>query len=173
MNHKYFIDKEDWPAGVWQTEPDQVTWIDADTGYRCQIKRNIYGAWVGAVGVEPAHPLYNVSYPNDVYRNFDCHGGISWAGFDADRSIEFAPPTRVWWIGFECMREGDYAPKPRRPTPVKRVTKALLAPVSGSVSGSISKPEYRDSEYAMNEVGLLAPQIINVEPLISNCESTT
>jgi hypothetical protein len=56
-----FVDKLDWGAGPWVTEPDKVLWQDEATGYWCLANRNwrVSGSWCGYVAVPPSHPYFN------------------------------------------------------------------------------------------------------------------
>lgn len=56
------LDKSEWGAGPWHSEPDKMQWRDEATGLPCLMVRNHGGAWCGYVGVAKGHPFYEVEY---------------------------------------------------------------------------------------------------------------
>lgn len=88
-----------WPAGPWDSEPEQDEWIDTDTDYPCHAWRNNFGAWCGYVGVSPDHPLFGASY-DDVA--IEVHGGLTFAGFKDDDGY--------YYFGFDCAHAHDFVP---------------------------------------------------------------
>jgi hypothetical protein len=104
MNDRSTVDRSDWPSGPWDDEPDQLQWVDANTGRRCLIRRNFRsGILLGYVGVELGDPAYGLDYADlDV----DVHGGLTWSGHN-DR---WSPGT--WWLGFDCGHACDQSPHP-------------------------------------------------------------
>lgn len=159
MNTRRFLDKSTWPVGPWITEPDHVYWIDADTSYRCVMRRNIIGAWCGFVGLPPPHTLYMIPYTDDVYTYVDVHGKVAFTAFNDDESILFVPPMRTWWVGFDAMQDDDLCPGAGSGPPANRKQKRLTGFKSSVVQ------VYRDMDYVQNEVSLLANQLYTFEDL--------
>jgi hypothetical protein len=86
----------------WETEPDYLNWIDANTGYACVIKRNpTTGALCGYVRLPGGH-LDKLSSVTDV------HGGITFAGGLHSLSGE---TLEGFYIGFDCAHHGDFLPE--------------------------------------------------------------
>ena len=56
------LDREGWPAGEWDNEPDKIQWRDETTGFPCLIVRNRMGGLCGYVGVPRGHRFYMVDY---------------------------------------------------------------------------------------------------------------
>ncbi len=56
------LPKEEWGPGPWQDEPDELTWTDESTGYKCHIRRTWMGSLCGYVGLSEGHRLYGKSY---------------------------------------------------------------------------------------------------------------
>ena len=54
------IDKSTWPAGPWNEEPDEVFWIDEETGYGCLALRRQVTGWCGYVGIPRDHKLFGI-----------------------------------------------------------------------------------------------------------------
>ena len=91
------------PVGEWTTEPNQEAWIDAATGYECEILRTQAGNLCGYVYLPPGHPDFGRG------RNeFDAivHGGVTLAldlkdaryavGFDCGHSCDARPYDLAW-----------------------------------------------------------------------------
>jgi hypothetical protein len=54
-------DKSTWGAGPWQSEPDEVRWIDEATNLPCWIRRSpVTGSLNGYVGVPRSHPAFGL-----------------------------------------------------------------------------------------------------------------
>jgi hypothetical protein len=103
------IDRDGWPSGEWDDEPDRVEWR-SEHGFPCLIVRNRMGALCGYVGVAPGHPWYEKDY-NDV--DAEAHGGLTYAERCAGHICHVpAPgePDDVWWLGFDCAHAGDACP---------------------------------------------------------------
>jgi hypothetical protein len=97
------VDKSAWPRGPWDTEPDAVSWIcPAPPHYRCEIKRNDFGALCGYVLVPPRHPAHGHHYCEDVFDGIDLDNALTHADLD-DVSGE-------WAIGFHCSNRQDVQP---------------------------------------------------------------
>lgn len=109
------LDRQAWPTGEWDNEPDKKQWQDEATGLPCLIVRNWSGALCGYVGVSPSHPLYGKGYDE---KDVEVHGGLTFAdkcqeGVNECGTICHKAPAGeddVWWFGFDCHHYGDYAP---------------------------------------------------------------
>lgn len=105
-----------WPSGPWDSEPDQVQWVDEETGLPCLAKRHgNSGHWCGYVGVSEGHPLFEKGYDDEP--GLEVHGGITFGDFcqgEPGHGICHLPepgePDRVWWLGFDCHHAWDYSP---------------------------------------------------------------
>lgn len=117
MEHKtwFTIDKRSWGDGPWQDEPDKEQWADSVTGLPCLLKRNMFGALCGYVGVSEGHPWFGVR-TDDI--SAEVHGGVNYADFcedgDEAHTICHVPapgePDRVYWLGFDCGHGWDIQP---------------------------------------------------------------
>ena len=106
-----YIDKSSWIPGEWHDEPDNVYWVDSQTGYHCIIKRiDMCGTLRGYVAVEKNHPLYEKSYlsimddisvSNSQFCNRYCENGIRHLMDDKDKS---------WWFELDCYDDLTYGP---------------------------------------------------------------
>lgn len=143
MNTKQLYDKEKWPNGPWMEEPDYGAWIDSETLYPCLIRRNIYGAWCGFVGIDEAHPLFRIPKTSEEFKYIDIHSGVGFVGFMPEEDLAFSPPKRLWYIGFSCMHSTDVVPYLDKGT--KRETNKNAI--------------YRTLDYATQQTELLAHQI--------------
>ena len=81
----YLNDKSNWPDGPWKDEPDELRWVDEETGYECYIRRNnmVGGILLGYVVLPEGHPLYDVDTLDaneilDVHGGITCHGKFPW-----------------------------------------------------------------------------------------------
>ena len=122
------IDREGWPTGPWDNEPDKVQWRDETTGFPCLIVRNRMGGLCGYVGVPRGHRFYEVDYDN-VSLNPDgsydednyppAHGGLTYASKcqvgPEDQTIchvvEPGEDDDVFWLGFDCGHWMDLQPR--------------------------------------------------------------
>lgn len=122
------INRDDWPSGPWDAEPDKIQWLDKGTGYPCLILRNRLGALCGYVGVDEGHRFYGVDYDsvrlesaNDDYDEANyppAHGGLTYAdkcqegpeGESICHIVEDGEDDDVWWLGFDCLHSGDTSP---------------------------------------------------------------
>lgn len=126
--------------GPWETEPDRVAWIDAQTGYPCLILRQETGALAGYVAVSPSHPLWAFekdAIPTDL--GLEAHLGIDYAALcqegepaevrichpheismpvmrkgqqrPGERDSDDAGSPAAWWFGFICDKPCDYLPE--------------------------------------------------------------
>jgi hypothetical protein len=126
------------PLGPWSTEPDEKSWVDAETGLHCFIKRHPgLGHLCGYVGVPPEHPAYK----RDYYKlaSLNVHGGVTYAECRGGW-----PMPDLWWIGFDCAHACDYSP-------------GLYIPGS----------EYRDIYYVTKQCTQLAAQLKDYVPPMS------
>ncbi len=125
MRNEIRIDRSSWSAGLWDSEPDSMEWIDNKTGFHCLAVRNGSGAWCGYVGIPPSHPWYEINYAGctkncgDVmYCNHSpenliaVHGGLTYSDGVHGRPWTGLPgfPANPWWFGFDCHHAGDIAP---------------------------------------------------------------
>lgn len=86
---KHLYDKSEWFEGPWQSEPDEIRWIDPLTGFFCLITRHdTMGFLRGYTGVPKGHPAYG-DYEGRIYGD--------WAG-----EIE-----GYWCYGFDCAHADD------------------------------------------------------------------
>lgn len=88
----------------WDDEPDNAEWIDEDTKYMCQIRRNVNLSLCGYVGIPKGHPLWGVKYDefaNDYIPDLSVHGGLTYSEEEEGG---------WWWFGFDCAHAGDLAP---------------------------------------------------------------
>lgn len=156
-------EREGWPVGNWDGEPDKKQWLDAATGLPCLIVRNRMGALCGYVGVSPGHPFYQKPYDDlDV----NVHGGLTFADScqehpGAEESgichlPEEGEEKNVWWFGFDCAHYGDYIPSMDA---LRRKYREELGHLS---SGEV----YRDIGYVTAEVEYLAKQLAAMKPLM-------
>jgi hypothetical protein len=103
------------PSGMedrpWENEPDQVEWVDKDTGYACLICRNRLGAYCGYVFTDKSHPAYGV---DSGTLNLDAHGGITLEQ-SADEyfsgSVTSFDARGLWVFGFDCAHCFDLIPQ--------------------------------------------------------------
>jgi hypothetical protein len=121
----------------WKTEPDEKTWTDKKTGFRCHIKRHLeLGHLCGYVGVPRDHPLWGRGYGDLYDANVDIrvHGGITFS----DTIKQFGED--IWWFGFDCAHAVDISP----------YSKADI---------EMSGATYRNMRYVRKEVRCLAEQL--------------
>lgn len=154
--------------GPWQEEPDKLAWVDACTGLRCTILRQVDGVLGGFVGVGDDHPLFGFevdAVPGSL--GISPHGGLDYAAPCEDGPTEITichpivparkRPSRskdgddghgshqpLWWFGFECDRNHDLVPGRRaRPNDL------------GDENGRV----YRDIAYVYEQTCRLARQL--------------
>jgi hypothetical protein len=91
----------------WVNEPNELDFVDADTGYNCHIERHdSLKHLCGYVQIPPNHPWNGKGY--DDCRMMDgswvtVHGGLTFAG-------SHLKDDGQWWIGFDCAHAGDFSP---------------------------------------------------------------
>lgn len=100
------VDRSEWNRGPWDDEPDEVLWIDDNTGLPCMMMRNHAGAWCGYVGTERAMDSTYMSV----------HGGINWCRKMGAPTLALQLAMGVtnfettWWHGFDCNHIWDEVP---------------------------------------------------------------
>lgn len=154
------MDKTQWGAGPWQSEPDLVRWTYR--GVPCLIVRSPHaGTLCGYVAVRRGHPLYLRHYD---HCRLDCHGGLTFSGrLDLPPPVNTRPlqglleralrPSGEWWLGFDCAHAGDYMPAIAARTAVYYETFPELAErLFGRPRGEI----YRDIEFVTADVEAMA-----------------
>ena len=118
IEYRNVVNKDKWPRGEWDNEPDKIQWPDADTGLPCLIVRGPVGALCGYVGVSEGHPFYKKTY-HDVEDTLRVHGGLTFSDACAEDAVECeaichlpssGEPDYVWWFGFDCAHYGDLNP---------------------------------------------------------------
>lgn len=99
-----------WPDGPWNQEPDQIEWMDDDTGYKCVIRRNDFGSLCGYVAVPSTHPAHGINAA-DFGDKLYCHWGITWSDYqDPIKNIDDDGVSDLWWFGFDCSHAYDITP---------------------------------------------------------------
>lgn len=149
---KHLYDKTEWIDGVWKEEPDYAAWIDDTTMYACIMRRTIFGAWAGLVGIPPTHPLYLTDLSEPVYEFIDVHGNISYTGFAPSDDVVSSPPVRRWWIGFYCMEREDFCP-----------ARVIQSNQSLNKRKTLPIPVYRTFSYVQLQVESLASQLATID----------
>ena len=128
-------DRNEWDRGPWDSEEfDKLVWVDPDTGLKCGLVRNSYGAWCGYVGISKDHPLHGVEYDR-LYMDINVHGALTYSCLDEEG---------IWWLGFDCNHTCDMAPQ-------------------RDIFGYPKSGEYRTQGYALEETTQLAKQIANIK----------
>ncbi len=147
-----YIDKDNWPDGIWKSEPDRVSWTDHFTGYHCLIRRNSKGGGLcGYVSIDKTHPFYGkgfrsedaLDYDYEIIDSLNCHGGITYsAPCDGNTDKGICHLTKdnddSWWFGFDCAHSCDITP-------------------NGEIYDFHAR--YRNLNYVIFEVELLAKQL--------------
>lgn len=184
-SHKGWAPREEWPPGIWQTEPDKVQWVDEATGLDCVIVRNGSGSLCGYVGVPSSHPLYKKEYNDEGFPDLDVHGGVTYTSghripADGDYSdyVSFEPyegfDPDLWIIGFDCSHAGDLSPGLRAH---RRSMEKLIEEMPGDTYTPIffkhwsedpRREVYWTIEQVETEVGKLAAQVAE----LSHADST-
>lgn len=93
--------------GVWEKEPDQVTWFNPELNLVYVAKRHSrMGHWCGYIGIPDSHSLVSKT---EMY--FELHGGVTYDKPELNfyEPVEGEPPI-VRWVGFDCSHVGDYNP---------------------------------------------------------------
>lgn len=149
MKVEHLADKSEWPDGPWKTEPDQLEWVDPETGYECLISRSsTTGALNGYVNVPYGHPCYGKHY-DEV--EIAVHGGLTYGGAkpqgDADQ----------WWLGFDCAHFNDYTP----------LLEVMLRRGDVHLPPNVLNPaeRYKPIKYVVEQCTLLAAYLKVMEPI--------
>lgn len=115
MNTHTFVDKSEWGAGEWESEPDAAYWTDERSGYQCLIVRADLGHLCGYVVLPEGHPMHGK--PMEDFRPYRAHGGITLAAVihpDLAREVMGDPnlelPPNGWLVGFDCGHDYDHTP---------------------------------------------------------------
>jgi hypothetical protein len=141
-------DKTEWEDGPWKQEVDFQAWIDEGTMYPCIVRRNLFGAWVGYVGIDHLHPLYGTSSEAEEFQYIETHNGSpTFAHWQVDDNLYFNPPIKRFYIGLDCMHDDDYIPWLDKP---KKGRRKKNAP---------TPDQYRDFYYITATIEHLAYQI--------------
>jgi len=145
------IDRDNWPKGEWDNEPDRVDFIHQ--GFACMLKR-AHGHWCGYVGVPNTHACHGLDVMDwdNLLSQLSVHGGITYTNKcsgDICHVPEPGMPHDVWWIGFDCHHHMD------------------LSPVDLVMHKSHGYPfipngVYRNIEYVKAETKLLAEQLRDI-----------
>ena len=108
-----FHDRDNWPAGEWDNEPDELTWVDKATGLRCAILHNYLGCLCGYVGVPASSRYHGMSY-HSIENVIDVHGGLTFSGDHSDVAEYLGEKVEsdLWWFGFDCAHSYDGVPAP-------------------------------------------------------------
>ncbi len=88
--------------GPWLDEPDQIEWVDPDSGLPCTVRRNDMGNLLGYVDVWPNHPAWGETDYDSV--PVQVHGGLTYAGSSSAGA--------GWWrFGFDAGHGWDIIPR--------------------------------------------------------------
>ena len=176
MTKEWSIPKKDWPPGPWHDEPDELKWVDPETGYSCLLLRGPSGSWCGFVGIPEGHPLYGVAYSEPaklpfllvlnllringhafLYREEAVKGTATPENFlSCHGGITYTSDSRGddndgrWWFGFDCAHAFDLMPYHE-------------ASFSKKPELRSTEDVYRDLEYAKTECACLAEQLKFIE----------
>jgi hypothetical protein len=105
---EYKCDRNGWPTGEWDSEPDRLDFEYA--GFSCLLLRGPVGSWCGYVGVPESHSAFGKDY-NSV--DVEVHGGLTYAN-TCNGHICHVPgpgmPEKVWWLGFDTAHLYDLGP---------------------------------------------------------------
>lgn len=155
----FSIDRQGWPPGEWDSEPDKAQWVDPATGLDClAVRHPMFGHWCGYVGLPPDHVYFEVSASKVRAR---AHGGLNFEGFcnpsdDPARGVCHVPapgrPERIWWLGFDCFHGGDVAPG------MQGFISRTALPDFPTLGGYV---RYRSLAYVKVECAKLARQLAN------------
>lgn len=131
------IDRSGWPAGPWDTEPeDRIEWRAG--AYRCWIERaDRHGFWSGYVLVPDRHRAAALVCPGAADPSAALSGRVGWwAHRGLSLNLEYAGGAQL--MRFDCARSGDRVP--------------------ASVYGGhlVNPPVYRTARYAADRVRSMA-----------------
>ncbi len=144
----------EWGDGVWDDEPDLISWVDGYTKYPMCLKRNVMmGNWCGYVGIPKKHFYYGNDYGD--HWEIVCHGGLSY-------SSGYHPIThkddKYWWFGFDAAHAGDTIPYLNH-------TLNMNLPESLSRGGLFGETVYRDEMFMTDECQNIGIQLFLVQSL--------
>lgn len=140
---------EKWGPGPWVSEPDSVD-FEAH-GMACHMLRHpVLGVWCGYVEVPRSHPLHGLRYDDDLVREIDVHGGLTYAG-EYGRVFGGAASDTAWCFGFDCGHLWDLMPYAQ---PL-RDDLDLPSPMLGGDTDDV----YRDLQYVHAQCEALAAQL--------------
>ena len=130
------------PHRPWESEPSYADWDDAQTGYKCRIKRNeTTGTLCGYVGVPRGHKLYGMTYQRlEADSTIPVHGGLTFSGAMGEGDV-------YHFFGFDTAHAGDLSPG------------LLMVTMQWYEGGPIRDETYRTWEYVKNNVQVLASQL--------------
>lgn len=144
-----FYNRDKWPQGEWDNEPDEDSWVDEKTGLQCAIVRNYSGALCGYVGMPNSSPHHGTRYDSIEIDGKDwgpdVHGGLTYSSEGGKSFLREAMPDLtedLWWLGFDCSHSGDVMPG--------------MSELHSVVFGHAS---YKNLEYVKSEVASLAQQL--------------
>lgn len=141
MIDDYEMGKSYWPRGEWHNEPDNLGWVDEETGLYCKIKRNMkLGNLCGYVKVQ-LKPDANI---DEIKQSLDVHGGITYDNNESDS----------YMFGFDCAHAGDLIP-------AVEMNYIMLEIIWGK--DFRSNDTYKNIEYVKHECKELAKQLKEVE----------
>ena len=155
----YVNDKSNWPDGPWKDEPDELRWIDEETGYECYISRRntLGGSLCGFVVLPEGHPLYDKDLrffnSSDYYYDIDVHGGIMFHGKCADNKV---------YVGFDCAHFMDRTPFELLHL-LNQFYKKNNMPEIPDVPWLFRDYQYRDINFVKSECAKLAKQLKDAE----------
>lgn len=132
------VDRSRFPPGEWDSEPDELFWVDAETGLECWIHRSFLGSLCGYVGVRQGSRLHGIKYSAGDVEGVRVHGGLTFSGSLTEAT------AGMWFFGFDCAHFSDYAPGMHVP---------------GLSHDYRDIGVYRDIAYVQREVASLALQI--------------
>lgn len=166
---------EQWGAGPWVTEPDEVMF--ESSGLTCWMRRHPnLGSWCGYVGVPRSHPLHGLHYDDALLDGIESpHGGLTFSDDWLDSEAD------LWWFGFDCGHSGDRSPGLE--AMIRRVRDPEFAEFEAHEEESGVhrrwRETYRDLNYVYGECERLAEQLraaaelgVNSWTFCRGCKST-
>lgn len=126
--------KNKWPRGEWDNEPDYLEWVDEETGLLCKIiRRTDLGTLCGYVTVQLKKDV-RLHYFKQA---FDVHGTVIYANKD----------LHGYTLGFGCHHARDLIPE------------LIMAPCVRALLGGKRYTTYKNIEYVKHECQKLAKQL--------------
>lgn len=105
----------------------------------CRLIRNGHGNWCGYIALNSGDKYFEASY-DDI--SYDVHGGLTFCDYMKVREESVYNDADYWWIGFDTAHSGD------------------VCPIDfGFEDGLFGDGTYKDLEYCISEVKLLADQL--------------